>query len=82
MKTSRRVARKHGVDLIVNKDPVRDANTTTDGSCGVARLLVLESAAQKRKQRSAETKALKASILIWNEFNAKSGSIADEFVTL
>jgi hypothetical protein len=33
-------------------------------------------------ERLAKAKALEATILMWNEFNANSGSIADEYSSL
>ena len=82
MKTYRRDARKRPVNLTLNEDLVQEAKVMTDNLSGVVESLLSEFVAQGRKQRLAKAKALEAAILMWNEFNAKSGSIADEYSTL
>ena len=82
MKTSHRDTRKRAVNLTLNEDLVQEAKVMTDNLSGVVESLLSEFVAQGRKQRLAEAKALQAAILMWNEFNAKSGSIADEYSSL
>ena len=82
MKAYRRDARKRAVNLTLSEDLVQEAKVMTDNLSGVVESLLSEFVAQERKQRLAKEKALEATILMWNEFNANSGSIADEYSSL
>jgi antitoxin CcdA len=82
MKAYRRDTRKRAVNLTLSEDLVQEARVMTDNLSGVVESLLSDFVAQGRKQRLAKAKALEAAILMWNEFNAKSGSIADEYSSL
>ena len=82
MKAYRRDARKRAVNLTLSEDLVQEAKVMTDNLSGVVESLLSEFVVQERKQRLAKAKALEATILMWNEFNANSGSIADEYSSL
>ena len=82
MKAYRRDTRKRAVNLTLSEDLVQEAKVMTDNLSGVVESLLSEFVVQERKQRLAKSKALEATIVMWNEFNAKSGSIADEYSSL
>ena len=82
MKSYGRDARKRAVNLTLNENLVQEAKGMTDNLSGVVESLLSDFVAKERKLRLAKEKALEATILMWNEFNAKSGSIADEYSSL
>ncbi len=75
-------ARKRPVNLTLNEDLVHQAREVTDNLSGVVETLLSDFVAQARKQRLTKTKALEATIAMWNEFNAKSGAFSDEYSSL
>ena len=50
-------------------------------SSGLVESLLKDLAKRKRQQRSAEAKALEATIATWNDFGDKVASFADEHMT-
>jgi antitoxin CcdA len=75
-------ARKRPVNLTLNGDLVDHAKTMTDNLSGVIEGLLAEYIAKERGERLARSKAIDATIAIWNEFDTKLGSIADEYSSL
>ena len=75
-------ARKRPVNLTLNEDLVRQALGMTDNLSGVVESLLANFVAHEHQQRIAKEKTLAATIATWNNFNAKSGSFADEYSTL
>ncbi len=75
-------ARKRPVNLTLNEDLVQQARGITDNLSGVVESLLADFVEHERQQRLAKTKALEATVAIWNDFNAKFGSFADEHSTL
>jgi post-segregation antitoxin (ccd killing protein) len=75
-------ARKRPVNLTLNEDLVAQAKSVTDNLSGVVESLLVEFVTREQKERVARSKALDATISLWNKFNAKSGSIADEYSSL
>lgn len=75
-------ARKRPVNLTLNEDLVVQARGLTDNLSGVVESLLADYVAHERQQRIAKTKALEVTIAMWNEFNAKRGSFADEYSPL
>jgi antitoxin CcdA len=75
-------ARKRPVNLTLNEDLVQRAKGMTDNLSGVVESLLSAFVAQELKQRLDKAKMIKATMATWNDFNAKSGSIADEYSSL
>jgi antitoxin CcdA len=74
--------RKRPVNLTLNEDLVQQAKGLTDNLSGVVESLLSDFVAQERRHRLAKSKALEATIAVWNEFNADIGSFADEYSSL
>jgi antitoxin CcdA len=75
-------ARKRPVNLTLNEDLVNQAKSLTDNLSGVVESLLSGYLARERNERLAKTKAVESTVKMWNEFNSKSGSIADEYSSL
>jgi antitoxin CcdA len=75
-------ARKRPVNLTLNEDLVNQAKDLTDNLSQVVESLLSGYLARARDERLAKSKAVQATVSMWNEFNAKSGSIADEYSSL
>ncbi len=75
-------ARKRPVNLTLNEDLVSHAKSMTDNLSGVVELLLSEFVERESRERLLKTKAVQATSAAWNKFNAKSGSIADEYSSL
>jgi antitoxin CcdA len=75
-------ARKRPVNLTLNEDLVDHVKTMTDNLSGVVESLLSDYVAKERRERLARSKAIDATIAIWNEFDTNFGSIADEYSSL
>ena len=75
-------ARKRPVNLTLNEDLVVQVRGLTDNLSGVVESLLANYVEHERQQRIAETKTLEATMTMWNDFNAKHGSFADEYSSL
>lgn len=75
-------ARKRPVNLTLNEDLVIQAKSLTDNLSGVVESLLSGYVAKARDERLARSEAVESTVKMWNEFDAKLGSIADEFSTL
>lgn len=75
-------ARKRPVNLTLNEDLVSRAKKMTDNLSGVVESLLSDFVAKEHNERLAKSKAIEATIAVWNQFNSKSGSIADEYSSL
>jgi antitoxin CcdA len=75
-------ARKRPVNLTLNEDLVQQAKGMTDNLSGVVESLLSDFVAQEQRHRLAKAKALETTIAVWNDFNSKSGSFADEYSSL
>jgi antitoxin CcdA len=75
-------ARKRPVNLTLNEDLVSKARELTDNLSGVVESLLSGYLANARDERLAKSKAIESAVKMWNEFNSKSGSIADEYSSL
>jgi antitoxin CcdA len=75
-------ARKRPVNLSLNEDLVGKARELTDNLSGVVETLLAGYVEQERQQRLAKAKTLDATIAMWNDFNARHGSFADEYSPL
>jgi antitoxin CcdA len=77
-----RESRKRAVNLTLNEELVLQAKSMTNNLSGVVESLLSDFVAQEQKQRLATTKTIEATVGMWNEFNAKVGSISDEYSSL
>ena len=75
-------ARKRAVNLTLNEDLVSQAKSMTDNLSGVVESLLWEFVGRERRERLQKSKAVEATVVAWNKFNSKSGSIADEYSSL
>lgn len=75
-------ARKRPVNLTLNEDLVVQARGLTGNLSAVVESLLADYVEHARQQRIAKTKTLEATIAMWNDFNAKLGSFADEYSSL
>jgi antitoxin CcdA len=75
-------ARKRPVNLTLNEDLVNQAKGLTDNLSQVVESLLSGYLATAREERRANIKAVEATVKLWNDFNAKSGSISDEYSSL
>lgn len=75
-------ARKRPVNLTLNEDLVVQARGLTDNLSGVVESLLADFLELERRKRIAKARTIESTVAIWNEFNAKFGSIADEHSTL
>ena len=75
-------ARKRPVNLTLNEDLVNQAKGLTDNLSQVVESLLSGYLAKAREEQLARAKAVEATVKVWNDFNAKSGSIADEYSSL
>jgi antitoxin CcdA len=75
-------ARKRPVNLTLNEDLVKQAKSLTDNLSQVVELLLSGYLAKAREGQLAKLKAVESTVKVWNDFNAKSGSIADEYSSL
>jgi antitoxin CcdA len=82
MKSDDAAARKRPVNLTLNEDLVNQAKGLTDNLSQVVESLLSGYVAKARDERLAKFKAVESTVKLWNDFNAKSGSIADEYSSL
>ena len=75
-------ARKQAVNLTLNEDLVNQAKGLTDNLSQVVDSLLSGYLAKAREEQLARSAALESTVKVWNDFNAKSGSIADEYSSL
>ncbi len=76
------LARKRPVNLTLNEDLVNQAKSMTDNLSAVVESLLAEFVGRERRERLEKTKALVTTVAMWNRFNSKSDSIADEYSSL
>jgi len=72
-------ARKRPVNLTLNEDLVVQVRGLTNNLSGVVESLLADYVEHERQQRIAKASTLEATISLWNVFNAKHGSFADEY---
>lgn len=75
-------ARKRPVNLTLNEDLVVQARGLTDNLSRVVESLLADYVEHERQQRLAKARSLEVTIALWNDFNAKRGSFADEYSSL
>ena len=75
-------ARKRPVNLPLNEDLVVQVRGLTDNLSGMVESPVADYVEHERQQRIDRSRTLEATIAMWNDFNAKHGSFADEYSTV
>jgi post-segregation antitoxin (ccd killing protein) len=75
-------ALKRAVNLTLNEDLVSQVKSMTDNLSAVVETLLAEFLNRERRELLQKSKALEATVAVWNRFNSKSGSIADEYSSL
>jgi antitoxin CcdA len=75
-------ARKRPVNLTLNEDLVVQARSLTDNLSGVVESLLVGYVEHERQQRLAKANTAEATVAVWNAFNERHGSFADEYSTL
>jgi len=75
-------ARKRPVNLTLSEDLVVQVRGLTDNLSGVVELLLADYVERERQQRIAKARMLEATISMWNAFDARHGSFADEYSSL
>ena len=75
-------ARKRAVNLTLNEDLVSQVKSMTGNLSAVVETLLAEFVNRERRERLQKSKVLEATAAVWNRFNSKSGSIADEYSSL
>lgn len=74
--------RKRPVNLTLSEDLVTQARELTDNLSGVVESLLADYVENARQQQLAKEKTVEATVAMWNKFNDKHGSFADEYSTL
>ncbi len=75
-------ARKRPVNLTLNEDLVVQVRGLTGNLSAVVESLLADYLERERQQRMAKVKTLEATMSMWNAFNARHGSFADEYSSL
>jgi antitoxin CcdA len=75
-------ARKRPVNLTLNDDLVIQVRGLTNSLSGVVESLLADYVEHEHRQRMAKAGTLDATMSMWNDFNAKHGSFADEYSSL
>ncbi|MDP1733056.1 MAG: type II toxin-antitoxin system CcdA family antitoxin [Sulfuritalea sp.] len=80
--TSSGESRKRPVNLTLSEDLVVQVRGLTNNLSGVVESLLADYVEHERQQRMAKARTLTATMSMWNAFNAKHGSFADEYSSL
>lgn len=75
-------ARKRRVNLSLNEDLAAQVRGLTDNLSGVVESQLADYVEHERQQRIVKARTLEATIAMWNDFNARQGSFADEYSPL
>ena len=73
-------APKRPVNLSLNEDLVRQARAFTGNLSEQVEKLLADYVTEEQKQLDERERQLDAAIAAWNEFDAKYGSFADEYI--
>lgn len=77
-----RETRKRPVNLTLSEDLVVEVRGLTNNLSGVVESLLADYVEHERRQRLAKANIADATASMWNAFNAKHGSFADEYSSL
>jgi antitoxin CcdA len=75
-------ARKRAVNLTLNEDLVAQARNLTDNLSEVVESLLADFVEQQHRKRVSEARIAEQTAAVWNEFNVRHGSFADEYSSL
>jgi len=75
-------AAKRPVNMSLNEDLVAKARQFTGNLSEQVERMLADFVAEEQKRRFEEEGALKAAARHWNEYDAKHGSFADEYIDL
>ncbi len=75
-------ARKRPVNLTLNEDLVVQARGLTNNLSGVVESLLAGYVEHGIQQRIDKARTIETTMAMWNDFNAKIGSFADEYSPL
>jgi hypothetical protein len=83
MKTTQPLAaRKRPVNLTLSESLVNQARGLTDNLSSVVETLLADYVEAARQERINQSRVTEKTIAVWNDFNVKVGSFADEYSTL
>ena len=83
MKTTHPLAaRKRPVNLTLSESLVNQARGLTDNLSSVVETLLADYVEAARQERINQSRVTEKTIAVWNDFNVKVGSFADEYSTL
>jgi len=71
-------ARKRPVNLTLNTELVDRAKSMTENLSAVVESLLSDFVAREERDRLARSRAIEASLALWNKFNDDTGSFADD----
>lgn len=74
--------RKRPVNLTLREDLVAEVKGVTDNLSGVVESLLVDFLAGEKKRRMDTAEAARVTVALWNEFDDRNGSFADEYSTL
>lgn len=74
--------RKRAVNLTLNEDIVAQAKALTPNLSAVVETLLTGYIVQIQREKLSRQEQAKQVAGMWNEFNERSGSFADEYTTL
>ena len=75
-------ARKRPVNLTLNESLVSQAKSLTNNLSGLVESLLSDFVSRERRERVQKSMVVEAAVAVWNNFNSRSGSIADEYSSL
>jgi antitoxin CcdA len=73
---------KRPINLTLDVRLVKQARDTTDNLSGLVEQLLAGFISSEQHEKMARSQAAEKTAMLWNKFNANSGSIADEYSTL
>ncbi|WP_367025798.1 type II toxin-antitoxin system CcdA family antitoxin [Methylococcus sp. ANG] len=74
--------RKRPVNLSLNEELVAQARQLTGNLSGVVESLLAEFVERELQRRREQSRRVEATVALWNDFEEKHGSFADEYSTL
>lgn len=74
--------RKRPVNLSLNEELVAQARQLTDNLSGVVESLLADFVECELQRRREQSRRVEATVALWNDFEEKHGSFADEYSTL
>ena len=75
-------SRKRPVNLTLNEELVSQAKDMTDNLSGVVEQLLTDFVMKQNSARQEKARSAEVAAQVWNSFNKRTGSFADEHSTL